>query len=154
MELIVFLSISHSNGCDVKERELFPVFGACCFFMESGANFREVHDVPWQRTLTTLKTLLQVVRLKGIKIMRELNEQELEQVAGGRGFTFTYLANEQAGGAVIAGNGIAYSQSFGSSTYGPASSSSIAANKGFAYGSTAAVQSEAISTSSVIITGH
>jgi len=93
--------------------------------------------------------------MKGIKIMRELNEQELEQVAGGSGFTFTYLAQEQAGGgALTAGDGIAYSQSFVSSTHGLTTTSSTAANKSFATGPYASVQSVAASASSVIITGH
>jgi hypothetical protein len=83
--------------------------------------------------------------------MRELNEQELEQVAGG--FTFSYLSQEQAAGTVIAGNGIAYSKSFVGSTHGANSSSSFAANKSFAFGTTAAVQSAAASASSVTITG-
>ncbi|MBV9711843.1 MAG: hypothetical protein JO011_13135 [Ktedonobacteraceae bacterium] len=88
--------------------------------------------------------------------MRELNEQELEQVAGGTvgGWTFIYTAQEQAGGTAVAGNGLAYSKSFAASTHGVDSSSSFAANKGFAYGSSAAVQSEAISASSVTITGN
>jgi bacteriocin-like protein len=86
--------------------------------------------------------------------MRELNEQELEQVVGGSDFTFIYVAQEQAGGTAIAGNGIAFSKSSVASTHGPDSSSSFAANKGFAYGSSAAVQSAAISTSSVTITGN
>ncbi len=89
--------------------------------------------------------------------MRELNEQELEQVVGGSGshdWTFTYVTQEQAGGTAIAGIGIAYSKSVASSTHGPDFSSSFASNKGFAYGSTAAVQSEAISASSATITGN
>lgn len=87
--------------------------------------------------------------MKGIKIMRELNEQELEQVAGGSGWAFSYGANEQASGGAIAGNGIAFSQSFTASTHGPAFSSSVAANKSFAFGSNALVQSQASSSSSV-----
>ena len=80
--------------------------------------------------------------------MRELNEQELEQVAGGNGWVFTYTTQVQAGGTAVAGNGIAYSNSVASSTHGPDFSTTFAANKGFAYGSSAGVQSEAISASS------
>jgi hypothetical protein len=79
--------------------------------------------------------------------MRELNEQELEQVAGGSGWVFTYATQEQADGTAVAGNGIAYSKSVASSTHGPDFSTTFAANKGFAYGSSAGVQSEAISAS-------
>jgi hypothetical protein len=86
--------------------------------------------------------------------MRELNEQELEQVAGGHGFTFTYASNEVAGGIVTAGTGIAYSQSFVSATHGPLSSSSTAANKSFADGTVATVQSQAASSSNVFSTGY
>jgi hypothetical protein len=83
--------------------------------------------------------------------MRELNEQELELVAGGsgnNGWVFTYATQEQADGTAVAGNGIAYSKSVASSTHGPDFSTTFAANKGFAYGSSAGVQSEAISASS------
>jgi hypothetical protein len=83
--------------------------------------------------------------------MRELNEQELGQVAGGSGFTFTYIAQEQAGGTAVAGHGVASSNSFAASTNAPDFSTSTAANKGFAFGSSAAVQSQAISASSVTI---
>jgi len=91
--------------------------------------------------------------MKGIKIMRELNEQELEQVAGGSGFTFVYVANEAANGGAIAGTGIASSNSFVASNHGPDFSNSVAANKSFAFGSTALVQSAASSSSSVAIAG-
>ena len=83
--------------------------------------------------------------------MRELNEQELEQVAGG--LTFSYIAQEQAGGTVLAGSGIAFSKSFAASIHGLDTSSSFAANKGFAFGTAAAVQSTAASASSVTIIG-
>ncbi len=83
--------------------------------------------------------------------MRELNEQELEQVAGG--LTFNYIAQEQAGGTALAGNGFAFSKSFAASTHGLNTSSSIAADKGFAFGTAAAVQSIAASSSSVTIVG-
>jgi hypothetical protein len=86
--------------------------------------------------------------------MRELNEQELEQVAGGSGLTFSYLSQEQATGIVIAGNGIAYSKSFVASSHGLDTSSSFAANKSFAFGTTAGVQSAAASASSVTITSN
>ena len=86
--------------------------------------------------------------------MRELNEQELDQVAGGSGWTFSYLSQEQATGTVIAGNGIAYSKSFVGSNHGPNSSSSFAGNKSFAFGTTAGVQSAAAAASSVTITGN
>lgn len=86
--------------------------------------------------------------------MRELNEQELEQVAGGIGWTFSYIAQEQGDGTAIAGNGIAFSKSFAASTHGLNTSSSFAMNKGFAFGTDAAVQSAAASASSVTITGN
>ncbi|HEY5002382.1 MAG TPA: hypothetical protein VII61_04480 [Ktedonobacteraceae bacterium] len=86
--------------------------------------------------------------------MRELNEQELELVAGGSGWTFSYLSQEQAAGTVLAGNGIAYSKSFVGSSHSTDSSSSFAANKSFAFGTTAGVQSVAASASSVTITGN
>jgi hypothetical protein len=83
--------------------------------------------------------------------MRELNEQELEQVAGG--LTFIYIAQEQADGTALAGSGFASSKSFAASTHGVNTSSSIATNKGFAFGTTAGVQSTAASASSVTIIG-
>ena len=86
--------------------------------------------------------------------MRELNEQELEQVAGGAGLTFSYIAQEQGYGTAVAGTGTAFSKSFASSIHGVNTSSSFAANKGFAFGTTAAVQSEAISASSVTISSN
>ena len=85
--------------------------------------------------------------------MRELNEQELEQVAGGSGWAFSYISQEQATGTALAGNGIAFSKSIAASTHSSDASSSFASNKGFAFGSAAAVQSAAISASSVTIIG-
>lgn len=87
--------------------------------------------------------------------MRELNEQELEQITGGsNGWIFTYATQGQADGAAVAGIGIAFSKSTVASSHGPDFSRSFATNKSFAYGTTAAVQSEAISASSSSIAGH
>jgi hypothetical protein len=81
--------------------------------------------------------------------MRELNEQELEQVAGG--FSFNYGTQAQSTGTAVAGFGSAVSRSVTNSTYTPGFSDSFAANKSIAWGSVVGATSSAASTSGITV---
>ena len=85
--------------------------------------------------------------------MRELNEQELNQVAGGTGFNFNYNhgTQAQAGGAAAAGIGLAGTQSITGSSLNGNGAHSFAANKSFAVGIVAVAESNAASTSGTTI---
>ena len=81
--------------------------------------------------------------------MRELNEQELNQVAGGSGFSFNYNhgTQAQAGGDAGAKYGVAYSSSVTDSSLNHHGSNSYAANTSVAAGYKVGVDSSASSTS-------
>jgi bacteriocin-like protein len=83
--------------------------------------------------------------------MRELNEQELNQVAGGNGFSFNYGTQAQAGGDVSAKHGVVYTSSVTDSSLNHYGSNSFAANKSFAAGYKVAADSSAASTSGLTI---
>ena len=83
--------------------------------------------------------------------MRELNEQELNQVAGGFSINYNHGTQAQAGGVAVAGLGVAGSSSVTGSQYGYHGSSSFAANKSFAAGVLVGVQSSAASTAGTTI---
>jgi bacteriocin-like protein len=83
--------------------------------------------------------------------MRELNEQELNQVAGGFSINYNHGTQAQADGTAIAGLGVAGSSSVTGSSYGHHSSSSFAANKSFAAGLFVGAQSSAASTAGTTI---
>jgi bacteriocin-like protein len=84
--------------------------------------------------------------MKGTKIMRELNEQELNQVAGGFSINYNHGTQAQAGGIAGAVVGVAGSSSVTGSQYGYHGSSSFAANKSFAAGLLVGASSNAAST--------
>jgi hypothetical protein len=86
--------------------------------------------------------------------MRELNEQELNQVAGGFSIDYNHGTQAQADGTAIAGLGVAGSSSVTGSTYGYHGSSSFAANKSFAAGLLVGAQSSAASTAGTTVSFH
>lgn len=83
--------------------------------------------------------------------MRELNEQELDQVAGGSGgglsINFNHGTQATASGGASADSGVAFSSSVTGSKLDHHGSSSFAANKSFAAGCNIVVISSASSTS-------
>lgn len=82
--------------------------------------------------------------------MRELNEQELDQVVGGSHHKHSnYGTQATAGGGASADHGIAYSQSFTQSVYTHGVSESFAANVSFAFGDNAQAFSYASAGSGV-----
>ena len=83
--------------------------------------------------------------------MRELNEQELNQVAGGFGINFNYGTQAQAGGGAQAVLGVAKSSSITSSSLDTHGAHSFAANKSFAAGVGVVAESNAASTSGLTI---
>ncbi len=83
--------------------------------------------------------------------MRELNEQELNQVAGGFSINFNYGTQAQSAGAAQATFGGASSSSVTDSSLGYHGSNSFAANKSTAFGYQPLVESDAASTSGLTI---
>ena len=86
--------------------------------------------------------------------MRELNEQELDQVvggSGGHGKNFNHGTQATAGGGASADYGFAYSKSITDSFYGHGVSESFAANVSFAIGKNAQAYSYASSGSGVSV---
>jgi bacteriocin-like protein len=83
--------------------------------------------------------------------MRELNEQELNQVAGGFSINYNHGTQAQANGGAVAYAGVAGSSSVTGSQYGYHGSSSFAANKSFAAGYGVGVSSSAASTAGTTI---
>ncbi len=82
--------------------------------------------------------------------MRELNEQELDQVVGGHHrHNYNHGTQATAGGGASADNGFAYSKSITDSFYGNGVSESFAANVSFAFGQNAQAYSYASSGSGV-----
>ena len=87
--------------------------------------------------------------------MRELNEQELEQVSGGSGhkWNFNHGTQAVAGGGASADKGFAFSESITESIYSHGISESFAANISFAFGKNAQASSYASSGSGVTASG-
>ena len=83
--------------------------------------------------------------------MRELNEQELNQVAGGFSINFNYGTQAQAGGNAGAAVGAATSSSVTNSSLRPWGSNSFAANQSAASGYGIGANSSATSTSGLTI---
>jgi bacteriocin-like protein len=83
--------------------------------------------------------------------MRELNEQELNQVAGGSSINFNYGTQATANGGAGAAFGVAGSSSITDSSLGYLGSNSFAANKSFAAGYGIGANSSATSTSGLTI---
>ncbi len=83
--------------------------------------------------------------------MRELNEQELEQVAGGHSIFLNYGTTAAADGAASAKFGHAGSSSVTASQLSHHGSSSFAANSSWASGYKVAAGSEAQSSSGLTI---
>ena len=81
--------------------------------------------------------------------MRELNEQELDQVVGGSGggggWNFNHDTQATAGGSASADYGFAFSKSIAESIYSHGVSESFAANVSFAFGKNAQAYSYATS---------
>ncbi len=90
--------------------------------------------------------------------MRELNEQELDQVVGGsgggHGWNFNHGTQATAGGGASADYGFAFSQSVTESIYSHGVSESFAANVSFAVGKNAQAYSYASSSSGVTASGN
>ncbi len=83
--------------------------------------------------------------------MRELNEQELNQVAGGFGINFNYGTQAQAGGDAGAKYGVAYSSTVTDSSLNHHGANSYAANTSFAAGYKVGASSNAASTAGLTI---
>lgn len=81
--------------------------------------------------------------------MRELNEQELDQVVGGSGGGWYHNHGTQAsaGGTASADFGVVFSKSITGSAYSHGVSESFAANVSFAFGQNAQTSSYASSSS-------
>src|SRR5450759_5174491 len=88
---------------------------------------------------------------KDFTIMRELNEQELDQVVGGsgggHGWNFNHGTQATAGGGASADYGFAFSQSVTESVHSHGVSESFAANVSFAFGKNAQAYSCLLYTS-------
>jgi hypothetical protein len=99
-----------------------------------------------------METTLCSYELKGTKFMYELNEQELEQVAGGTS-SFSLNLGTQAGanGGFQADHGIGVTSAVTGSTFTSAGSNSFAATRTFAAGSDVIAVSSAASTGGLTI---